>query len=247
MIIILSSAKTLKEIKSKTQDGTKPIFEKETNQIVEKLKKKSLVEIKEILNTNNKIAQLNLERFQNFHKIKKKLAIFNYNGLVFKQLDREKYNQNQINFTQKHILILSGIYGILKPLDLISDYRLEMSCKINQIKMSDFWKKSITQEVNNSLKDHEEKYVINLASLEYSSSLDQNSLIYPLININFKIYKDNKYQTIGIFAKKARGLMLNYIISNKITKLEEIKGFNLENYRFNKEKSDKTNLVFLKE
>jgi hypothetical protein len=164
---------------------------------------------------------------------------------VYRGLDAYTIPKNKIEKVKDTVRILSGLYGVLKPLDLIQPYRLEMGTKLSVGKhknLYEFWKKDITNALNNELKDGE--IFLNLASVEYFKAVDTKTLKVPVIDVDFKELKNGDYKTIGIYAKLARGLMTRYIIDNNSETLDDVKGFDLENYRFHEKLSADNKLVF---
>jgi cytoplasmic iron level regulating protein YaaA (DUF328/UPF0246 family) len=164
---------------------------------------------------------------------------------VYRGLDVYNISTKKLDKLQDTVRILSGLYGVLKPLDLIMPYRLEMGTKLPVGKnknLYEFWKKKVTQALNDELEDDE--LFLNLASNEYFKAIDTKALKVPVIHVDFKELKNDTYKTIGIFAKLARGLMTRYIIENNAKTIEDIKGFDLENYRFHEQLSKENNLVF---
>jgi len=261
MIIILSPAKTLKRLPVPFEDKLKnffkePILFKKSQQLIAILKELSQKEVEKLLNVSSSIAKLNYERFRNFpQELKYDEAypsIFLFYGDVYKGFQFNEYNEEKLLFLQEHVRILSGLYGILKPFDLIYAYRLEMGTDLSKIKkfsfntLYEFWGNDITQYLKKELEKHKNPYLINLASKEYSSSIDFEQISFPVIHINFQEKRNGKYTTIALNSKRARGKMTNWIIQNKIDEVERLKEFNLDGYRFSLEKSDSSNWYFLK-
>ncbi len=264
MIIIISSAKTLKPIDIEHEIIQKlikfyqlPEFRDITERLVNILKNKSLTELKKILNVNDSIAKLNFERYQNFSlNEKQKPCILLYNGDVYKGMSLKNYNQNQFEYLQKHLRIISGLYGILKPFDLIYPYRLEMSTQLAgeiQIDNGTFkffnlyglWKNRIISLIEKELSKSKNKILINLASNEYSKVIEDFTK-YPVLNIYFQENKNGKYITVGMNAKRMRGKMLNWMAQNLIENVEDIKNFNIDGYRYFERKSSEQEWFFLK-
>lgn len=246
MIIILSPAKTL-DLSSniKIKSCSEPYFKKYTLELASKLKNLSIDEIAGIMNISHKLSELNYERYQNFTNSRKLPAILAFDGDVYKGLDKKNYNDSDFAYAQDHVIILSGLYGALKPLDLIAPYRLEMGTEFKNINffinnLYEFWNEKIQNYLNDS--DHE--YIINLASNEYFKSINPTKINKKIINIIFKENKNNKLQIIGINSKKARGLMTNYAIKNKIKNILDLQNFDEENYKFSKNLSTKNDWIF---
>lgn len=198
------------------------------------------------MDISEKLAHLNKERFQNLEKQDGKAAIFAYAGDVFNNIQSENLSEDAV-FLQSHLLIISGLYGALKPLDAIKPYRLGMTTKLNEINdLSKFWQDEITNYINQTLEHHKHKYLLNLASQEYSSVINQDKLKYPIINIYFKENRNGKLATIGINAKKARGNMVNVIANNLIDSPELLKEFSYLDYTYSSKDSSNNDLVFVK-
>lgn len=252
MIIILSPAKSLNfgaEIHARNISN--PIFLDEIKILVSELKKFSPAEISKLMKISDKLAKLNYQRFQDFEIpfpiINSKPAIFVFDGDVYDGINVENYKQEDLDFAQKYLRILSGLYGVLRPLDLMQAYRLEMSTILKSKESKNlyqFWQEKITNYFNDELKNHEEKIILNLASQEYSGAIDFTKIKGQIINVIFKEKKGEDYKIIGLFAKKARGLMADFIIKNKIIKAQEIQEFKIDGYKFMKNFSDKNNFVF---
>lgn len=235
MKIILSPSKTQDFSNIDILDSTKPIFKENAIELVYHLKNLSKKELAIGLKIKNKILDNTYDIYQNFEDNISNKAILAYSGQVFKQLNIGEYDKEELKYLQNHICILSALYGVLRPFDKIKPYRLDMTCKIFQDKsLYDYW--------NNNIKEffHEEDYIINLASKEFSKLIKK-----PLINIEFKEKKeDGAYKVIGMYAKTARGKMLDYIVKNKITNTNMLKDFKELNYKFNEKISTKDTFVF---
>lgn len=247
MLVIISSAKTLnfEKLAPKTE-LTSFMFPKLTNQLLSILQSYSENQLSKIMNISAKLAHINKERFTDFDNQAGKAAIFAYAGEVFNNIHVEKLTNHELNFLQSHLLIISGLYGALKPLDAIKPYRLEMAIKLNEINLTSFWQDEITDYINEVLTTHKNKYLLNLASQEYSSVINQNKLKYQLINIHFKENRNGKLSTIGINAKKVRGTMVKVIANNLIDSPELLKNFSYLGYEFSPKHSSDSELVFIK-
>jgi cytoplasmic iron level regulating protein YaaA (DUF328/UPF0246 family) len=248
MLALISPAKTLDFSKVDYANCTIPNLLDKSSELVKVLQVKSQVEIKNLMSLSDKLAELNYQRYQNFNpnfvlNDNAKQAIFAFKGDVYTGIDIKSFTGKQIEFLNDHLLILSGLYGTLKPFDLIMPYRLEMGTKLSVDKkknLYEFWGNLISQEINKL----EQNEVVNLASNEYFKAVNTKTLNARLITINFKEYRDGKYKTIGIFAKKARGKMVNFMAKNNIIKAENLKNFNLNGYAFNQELSNQNTWVF---
>lgn len=248
MLTIISPAKS-QDFTPQIADlpSSQPIFTEQTQHLLQICKNLSTDQIKKLMSISDKLADLNYNRFQDFNNHSAKQAIFAYDGDVYSNIDRKNFTKPQLNFLQDHLLIISGLYGLLKPLDLIKPYRLEMVTKLpNLIKLPKFWQDYITFYINKKLSSQENKYLVNLASSEYSSSINLDNLKYPMINIYFKEYKNNKLQIIGINAKKARGTMVHFISKHLIDIPEELKDFSELGYKYSKNDSTNSDWIFIR-
>ena len=199
------------------------------------------------MGVSTKIADLNYERNQNwslpFTFKNARQAVYAFSGDVYRGLDA--YSIDNIDFMQITVRIISGLYGLVKPLDLIQPYRLEMGTKLsfdNNKNLYDYWREKITKQLNSELSENEP--VLNLASYEYFKAIDSKVIKSDVYSANFKEFKDGKYKTIAIFSKKARGMMARYIIENNITDINSLKFFNFDRYLFNENLSSEKELVF---
>ena len=252
MIIVISPAKNLNENYNLTCSfsTTKPKLLNESKKLIKTLKDFSPKKLSSLMNVSDKIANLNYERYKSwktpFTKKNSYPAVLLFKGDVYKGLEAETFNKSQFLFAQKHLRILSGLYGLLKPLDLIQPYRLEMGTSLKvgaKNNLYEFWEDKITNQIN---EDTPSKYLINLASVEYFKSIDRKSLNLDVINISFKEKKNGDLKTIGLFSKKARGLMSKFIIQNKIKNPVDLKNFNDDGYKFNPKYSDDNNFLFVR-
>jgi cytoplasmic iron level regulating protein YaaA (DUF328/UPF0246 family) len=250
MILVLSPSKSLNYDKQIITDKFTEIdFPEKTEKLVKKLKKFNPKEIGNLMSISAKLSDLNYERFQtfsnDFNNINSKQAIFAFTGDVYRGLDAENFNQEDLDFAQRHVRILSGLYGLIKPLDLTQPYRLEMGTSLEisakEKNLYAFWKTEITKKLNEELKGD---VLINLASNEYFKSIDTKQLKSKILIINFKENKGDKFKIVAIYAKVARGYMANYIVKNKIDSIEHLKGFDYDNYSFNEELSSEWEFVF---
>ncbi|WP_297332446.1 peroxide stress protein YaaA [Flavobacterium sp.] len=250
MKIVISPAKTLDyESKLPTRKHSVPAFLEQSETIQETLKEKSQPQLMELMDISDKLAELNWQRNQEwetpFTTKNARPAVYAFNGDVYTGLDAYTIPTSKLNKLQNTLRILSGLYGLLKPLDLIQPYRLEMGTKLEvgeHKDLYDFWKNTVTEALNNELKDDE--LFLNLASQEYFNAVDEKALKVPVVTCEFKDYKDGKLRMVSFFAKKARGMMVRYILDKNIRSLKGIKGFDYEGYRYDPKLSDKTTLVF---
>lgn len=250
MLVVISPAKKLDENCDKNiiSKFSLPPYLDNSRKIINALKKYSANSLSKLMNISDKISQLNYDRYIKwslpFDKNNSHPALLLFQGDVYRGISVKDFNKDDFLFAQKSLRILSGLYGILKPLDLIQPYRLEMGTplKIGRFKnLYDFWNDEITKEIN---KDKNSDYLINLASAEYFKSINVSTLKPKLINICFKEKRNGNYKIIGIHAKKARGLMTRFIIKNKIIDPKYLKKFNLDNYKYNKTLSSDSDWVF---
>jgi cytoplasmic iron level regulating protein YaaA (DUF328/UPF0246 family) len=238
MKTVISPAKSLDfEKQLPTKIHSQPHFKLEANSISALLKEKSAKDLSELMNISYKLAQLNWERNQNFGAPESlssaRPAIFTFNGDVYKGLDSFSFSTNEIENMQANLRVLSGLYGLLKPLDLIQPYRLEMGTVFpmgSNKNLYAFWKEKITQQLNSELEDNE--FLVNLASNEYFSVIDHKNLKAQVITPQFKDFKNGKLKTISFYAKKARGMMARHLINLNANTLEDVNSFLFEGYKF---------------
>lgn len=243
MLVLISPAKTL-DFTSKLPNNlqtTIPEFSKEASELVKILQKYSVTNLSKLMGLSAKLAELNYQRFQDFATNETRPAIYAYNGDVYDGFELEKYSTVQQDFLNKTILIVSGLYGLLQPFDLIKPYRLEMSTSLPD-SLYNFWHKKITDKLNSLSED----IIINLASKEYIDAVDISNLKKKMIAVTFKEKYQDGYKIIGIHAKKARGVMANYIVMNNITDPELLKNFTENNYRYSPQLSSKEEYVFIR-
>ena len=250
MKIVISPAKSMNfESKAPTHEFSQPIFLKEADRLSKILKKKSARSLSKLMSISPTLGQLNYERNQNwelpFDLDNAKQAVYAFTGEVYRGLDANSLPLEDLDFLQEHLRIISGQYGILKPLDLMQPYRLEMGTKLKvgvKPNLYKFWDSQITKTLNAELEEGE--LFVNLASNEYFKVLQAKDLKVPLITPVFKDYKNGEYKMIMTFAKLARGLMVRYIVDHKVTSLEGLKGFDSNGYGFDANLSTDTELVF---
>ncbi len=221
--------------------------------LIDELKPYTPDQIKSLMGISDNLAKLNFDRVQSFKTPftldNAKQALFAFKGDVYSTIEADSYSEQDLDFAQAHIRILSGLYGALRPLDLIQPYRLEMKTKLSNSRgqhLYAFWSDRITKVINEDLAQQTEKTLINLASNEYYKSLQPKSLNGRVISVSFKEEKNGEAKVIAIYAKKARGLMANWLIKNKVEKSEDIKDFNIAEYTFNASQSDNNQLTFIR-
>ena len=250
MKIVISPAKSLDfETKVPTSQFTEGIFLNEASTLNAVLKKKSPKKLSELMSISPKLGELNWQRNQDwelpFTLENAKQAVFAFKGDVYIGLDAYTLSLEKIEQLQQKLRILSGQYGLLKPLDLMQPYRLEMGTKLKigrKDNLYQFWDDSVTNALNNELSENE--VFVNLASNEYFKVIKPKILKVPVVTPVFKDYKNGKLKIISFFAKKARGLMVRYIIDNTIENVEDLKGFNYEGYAFDTNLSSEKELIF---
>jgi cytoplasmic iron level regulating protein YaaA (DUF328/UPF0246 family) len=252
MKLVLSPAKSLDfETQLPTKRNTGAQFLKESERLNKLLKKKSAKSLSKLMSISDALGQLNYERNQSwqlpFSTDNARPAMYAFSGDVYRGLDAYTIPSEKIETAQNTVRILSGLYGLLKPLDLIQPYRLEMGTKFPVGKnknLYEFWKKQLVKALNDQLE--EDELFLNLASSEYFKAVDTKALKVPVITANFKDFKNGDYKIISFFAKEARGLMARYIIDTDAKTIDDLKGFNYGNYGFSDAMSTETELIFIR-
>ena len=227
---------------------------KESKELIKELQKKSPEDLSSLMGLSENLSMLNFERNMNWQVPKKpsnevRQAIFAFKGDVYVGLDSETLSKSDIKYAQNNLAILSGLYGLLKPLDLMYPYRLEMGTKMKNEKgknLYEFWGNKITTSINALAKENNSKGIINLASVEYFTSVKAENLDLPVYSPVFKDFKNGKYKIISFFAKKARGSMVRFVIQNKIKNPAGLNKFNLDGYKYSKKDSSEYSPVFLR-
>lgn len=254
MIILLSPAKTL-DFEDHGMDipCTQPEFIDLSKDLINGLSKLTSSEVGSLMNISPKLAELNRERFQQWkskhNKANSKHAILAFKGDVYEGLRALEFNKSDFSYAQKHLRVISGLYGILKPMDLIQPYRLEMGTVYPTPKGKDlyaFWGNKLADQINHDLKKNKSGYLINLASQEYFKAAQASKIEAEIISPTFLDEKNGKYKIISFFAKKARGYMANYLISNRVANPTELEMFNYNGYKFSKNDSSQNKPVFLR-
>ena len=254
MIIVLSPAKTLDYAFESNHDHSVPAFLSQSSKLIDNLKTKEPKDIASLMGLSDKLATLNFDRYQSWSPAKKvsadsKPSMLVFKGDVYQGLQAEDLNNAEMKFAQKHIRILSGLYGILRPLDLMKPYRLEMGTKLETSEgknLYEFWGDKVQKNVLNELKVQRSDLLINLASKEYFTVLGKLPEDINVVTPTFKDYKNGNYKIISFYAKKARGLMAKWIIQNKVTNFEDLSGFDVDGYKYSKAESTATVPVFLR-
>jgi cytoplasmic iron level regulating protein YaaA (DUF328/UPF0246 family) len=252
MIITLSPSKGQDfETPALTKKYSRPADIKDSELLIRELRKITAADLQALMDVSSNIAGLNVGRYQSFKTPfttkNARQAIFAFKGDVYSGIDVEHFSAEDFDYAQDHLRILSGLYGCLRPLDLIQPYRLEMKTKLKNPRgdnLYQFWGEDITNSLNKVLKKQQEPVLLNLASNEYFKSVKPRLLQGELLNINFKETKNGKTRVVAIFAKRARGILADYIIRNRIESPAGIKKFRKGGYRFSKELSDDKQWTF---
>ena len=250
MLVVVSPAKKLNMDPINSVDVTEPIFKEDVKSLINIARDLSSNQLKDLMGISPKLADLNKERFLNFGNQEKKPAVFAFAGDTYKGLDIEKLNENDLDWAQKHLRILSGLYGLLRPLDLIEPYRLEMGSKLkgdHGNTLYDFWDNKISLNLNKYAREIGTNVLVNCASNEYFNAIKPNTLELRVVTPVFMERKDGKEKIISFYAKNARGAMARFIIQNQITDIENIKNFDLDRYSYNPSISDESKFIFTRE
>ncbi len=252
MLLVLSPAKKLDfDSPVRTTLHTQPLFVDEAAQLIDVLKEKSAKEVSELMSISDSLAQLNVDRYSQweprFDASNSRQAILAFNGDVYEGLDAPSLSDAQLKWAQDHVVLLSGLYGALRPLDLMQPYRLEMGTKLATDKgknLYEYWGGQIATYLNDRFGTSRKPILLNLASDEYFKAIDLKTLKARVVQCVFQDYKNEKWKIISFYAKRARGLMARFVIENKVTKPEALRDFASEGYAFAPEASTETKLVF---
>ena len=252
MLLVVSPAKNLDfESPLATQISSQPVLLSESQILIDRCLSLTPADISSLMGISDKLAGLNAARFgewsQPFTPENARAAVLAFNGDVYTGLDAASFSEQDFEFAQSHMRILSGLYGLLKPLDLMQAYRLEMGTKLDNVRgknLYEFWGSIITELLNKALIEQGDDVLINLASTEYFKSVKKKELKADIITPSFKDWKNGQYKMISFYAKKARGLMARYIIQNQLTDIEQLKAFDLAGYEYNKEFSKGNDWVY---
>ena len=250
MLAIISPSKTQDFSQCDINSFTQTRQLDHTQELVKILKNKTQRQISKLMSLSEKLSKLNFDRFQAFKTPfsldNAKQALLAFKGDVYNGINASSLSALDLDFAQKNVRMLSGLYGVLRPLDLIQPYRLEMGTKLDNAQgnnLYDYWGSDISKVLN----EDEEKLIVNLASNEYFKAIDKNILKAQILDIVFKEKKNDTYKVIGIYAKRARGLMINYIIRNRLTDAEALKDFSDEGYLYNQELSSDSSWVYIRD
>ncbi|MDG5498710.1 peroxide stress protein YaaA [Marinobacter sp. BGYM27] len=255
MLMVISPAKNLDfESPLATETYTQPAFLDDACELIDQLKPLEPHQVSNLMHISEKLGQLNADRFSQWHTPftpdNARPAVLAFNGDVYTGLNAPDFSEDDFAFAQNHLRILSGLYGLLKPLDLMQPYRLEMGTRFENTRGKDlyaFWGDTITNALNDANDANDSSVLINLASNEYFKSVRKKSLNARIITPQFKDWKNGQYKMISFYAKKARGLMCAYAIKNRITAPDDLKQFDYDGYRFSDEQSSGDNWVFLRD
>ncbi len=248
MFCFVSPAKKMNFDTVRTSIEFTPIsYPEKTKSVVAALRKMPEKELQSLMKLSDSLAKLNAERYRDFDKKPVNHAIFAFDGDTYVGLDAKTLSEDDLDYAQTHFGMLSGLYGLLRPFDGIKPYRLEMGSKLKVDSKKDlygFWGDDITNLVNQRVKECHAGAVVNLASNEYVKAVNTKKLVVPFIDVDFKEVKDGKAKTVGLFAKRARGMMARFIIQNRLTKPEQLKDFDWKDYAFDASVSTENNFVF---
>lgn len=252
MLIVISPAKKLDYATPLPfETHTQPLFLTESQTLIDALRQYSELDLMELMALSRKLAELNFNRYEEwrtpFDLSHARQALLAFKGDVYAGLDVESFSSDDIQFAQQHLRILSGLYGTLRPLDLMRPYRLEMGTRLKTDRgknLYEFWGNTITQSLNQALAEQGDSTLINLASNEYFKSVRPKHLTGTILTPVFKENKNGQYKTIGIYAKKARGQLSRYIIRNQLTDINDLKAFNEDGYCYQSALSDDQTWVF---
>ncbi len=252
MLVVLSPSKTLNpDAPADEALCTQPDYLKDSRELIRRLRVLSPDDIAELMRVSMKIANLNFDRYQQwqtpFTTENAKPSVLAFKGDVYTGLGADNFTRTDLNFAQKHLRILSGLYGLLRPLDLIQPYRLEMGTRLDTVRgvnLYQFWGSRISRGLRETLASQKRPVLVNLASQEYFKAVRPGELGAPVITPVFKERKANQYKVIGLLAKRARGMMARHIICNRLTKVDDILNFSEAGYRHRPELSTPTEWVF---
>lgn len=255
MLMLISPAKTLDYTSPLAiEDYSQPRFLEQSSQLIEILRELTPNELADLMKLSDKLAGLNVARFTewqpSFTPDNARQAILAFKGDVYTGLDAQSLSPDDFNYAQQHLRILSGLYGVLRPLDLMQAYRLEMGTKLHNCagkNLYEFWGARITESLNQCLAEQKASVLLNLASNEYFKAVKPKLLNATLLNVDFKDFKNGQYKIISFYAKKARGMMARYVIQHQINAVEALKDFAEQGYYYNAEQSTPTHLVFLRD
>ncbi|HHX35134.1 MAG TPA: peroxide stress protein YaaA [Gammaproteobacteria bacterium] len=255
MLMVISPAKTLDYTSPlATEEFSQPRFLEQSSQLIDVVRELAPNELAELMKISDKLAGLNVARFTewqpDFTLENARQAILAFKGDVYTGLDAETLSAEDFKYAQQHLRILSGLYGVLRPLDLMQAYRLEMGTKLHNPKgknLYEFWGDRLTESLNQCFAEQKASVLLNLASNEYFKAIKPKQLDATLVNVDFKDLKNGEYKIISFYAKKARGIMARYVIQHKIDSVEALKDFTEQGYYYSAEQSKPNHLVFLRD
>ena len=254
MLIVISPAKTLDfESPSNVSEFSQPSLLDHSEKLIDVLTTRSPLDIEKLMKISPKLAELNVERYHQwsrpFTNENAKQAVLAFKGDVYTGLEAQHFSEDDFEYAQRHLRILSGLYGVLRPLDLMQAYRLEMGIKLENPRgknLYEFWGETITDNINTQLAATDSEVLLNLASNEYFKSVKAKSVNGNIVTPIFKDWKNGKFKIISFYAKKARGIMSSWVIKNQVNDLDTLLSFNGAGYEYSPENSDPLNPVFLR-
>lgn len=251
MIAVVSPAKNLDFKSTYDVQTTKPRLLDCTSELIDVMRTKSVDDVKDLMSISRQLAGLNVHRYKEFQlehdRENSQPAVYAFNGDVYQGLQASTFDQEKLDFAQSHLRILSGLYGLLRPLDLMQPYRLEMGTKLafdDYRTLYQYWDHTILDLLIQDLEEQGDDIIVNLASVEYFKSVDKKKMPCRVIDVEFKDLKNDKYKIVSFYAKKARGLMSRYMIENAITDPEDLKGFDYKGYYYDERDSTENKLAF---
>jgi len=251
MLLIIAPSKTQDFKTSPGREESQPVLLQESELLIEGLRKLSLDELGKLMKMSEQLALQTQQRINAFEvpftALNARPAITVFRGDVYSRIALEDYGSEDLDYMQKHLRILSGLYGVLRPLDLMQPYRLEMGCRFANTRgknLYEFWGERITDEINTALADHKEPVLVNLASAEYSRVIKKKNLRGSTQQIDFKERKGDSYRSVAIHAKRARGMMVDFAVRNRVQSVAELKNFEQEEYIFRSDLSSEESYVF---
>ncbi len=255
MLAILSPSKSLDyDTAPQTDQISEPEFLDDSEELIDRMREFSHEGLRDLMDISENLADLNYERYQEFStpftKDNAKQAILAFSGDVYRDFRVDEYDEEDFEFLQDHVCILSGLYGLLRPLDLMQPYRLEMGTKLETERgqnLYEFWGSKITEAVNAALDNQGDDILLNLASNEYFRAVKKRELNGRILNVKFKDLRGDTYRTISFYLKRLRGTMSDFMVRNRVTDPEQLKAFNERNYYFSDERSTEDEFVFLRD
>ena len=253
MLTLLSPSKNLDfNNKALTRKRSEPLFLEQANDLISSLRKMSASDVSELMHINDDLGELNAERYQTWSKDFRnaKPALSAFRGSVYLGLDAASFDARDFTSAQRRVRILSGLYGLLRPLDLIHPYRLEMGSDFrvpDDRSLQEYWRERVTEQLNAELAEHRNQIIVNAASNEYFKAIDKDKLQYPVINCQFLDKFRGNYRFMSFYGKRARGLFAKHVIKNRIETRKALQEFCDEGYRFSRTRSDRWNFVFVRD